>query len=507
MEKTQLKEKVQKHVDSLFLTLSQNLDVQVSEDVQNRFTNWLSQEAFDVLLAQKKQGLIDATEQMFTELQNDLEMTFREQTKSDLLEILLAEAGVSFEDNPTEIKPKDASSDKPEIHSEEKSEAEANTPQAADEAVQEAELKEDKPEAQEKLPQVAETNAPQAADEAVQKADKVTTNENTGKPWTEECHDPEIIRKVNETFAQYFAEDFGNAPYSRDMKVLKIYDFNRQSRDLFRNEIEELFGIKLGRSVLSFCSFWETMGDIYDSVLYCLKQKEDRQEQVIETNVPQVADEIVQKADKVETNKNSAKPWTEECQDPEIIRKVNVTFACYYKGDLDKKHYSRDMKVEQAFASNSSKRESFGRDIEEMFNIRFGKSVYSFWETLGDIYDSVLYCFKQGIVERQTSDKQKVYGVKKIWGDYKVDPSDSSPKVRKIVDTVNQALVDKLEIEQDMITRESRLTDDLGADSLDSIEFIMECEKAFNFSIPNDVSEQIQTVGDAYDYLYYRMKE
>ena len=255
MEKTQLKEKVQKHVDSLFLTLSQNLDVQVSEDVQNRFTNWLSQEAFDVLLAQKKQGLIDATEQMFTELQNDLEMTFREQTKSDLLEILLAEAGVSFEDNPTEIKPKDASSDKPEIHSEEKSEAEANTPQAADEAVQEAELKEDKPEAQEKLPQVAETNAPQAADEAVQKADKVTTNENTGKPWTEECHDPEIIRKVNETFAQYFAEDFGNAPYSRDMKVLKIYDFNRQSRDLFRNEIEELFGIKLGRSVLSFCSF------------------------------------------------------------------------------------------------------------------------------------------------------------------------------------------------------------------------------------------------------------
>lgn len=381
MEKTQLKEKVQKHVDSLFLTLSQNLDVQVSEDVQNRFTNWLSQEAFNVLLAQKKQGLIDATEQMFTELQNDLEMTFREQTKSDLLEILLAEAGVSFEDNPTEIKPKDASSDKPEIHSEEKSEAEANTPQAADEAVQEAELKEDKPEAQEKLPQVAETNAPQAADEAVQKADKVTTNENTGKPWTEECHDPEIIRKVNETF------------------------------------------------------------------------------------------------------------------------------ACYYKGDLDKKHYSRDMKVEQAFASNSSKRESFGRDIEEMFNIRFGKSVCSFWETLGDVYDSVLYCLKQGIVERQTSDKQEVYGVKKLWGDYKVDPSDSSPKVRKIVDKVNQALVDKLGIDKMQITRESRFKDDLGADSLDQIEFIMECERDFNFSIPNDVSEQIQTVGDAYDYLYYRMKE
>ena len=538
MEKTQLKEKVQKHVDSLFLTLSQNLDVQVSEDVQNRFTNWLSQEAFDVLLAQKKQGLIDATEQMFTELQNDLGMTFREQTKSNLLEILLAEAGVSFEDNPTEIKPKDASSDKPEIHSEEESEAEANAPQAADEAVQEAELKENKPEAQEKLPQIAETNAPQAADEAVQetelkddkpeaqeklpqvaeanapqvadetvqKADKVVTNKNSGKPWTEECHDPEIINNVNGVIARYYekGEDDDREDYSRDMDAWNIYGLNRQSRDLFRKEIEELFDIKLGKSIYSF---WKTFGDIYDSVFYYLKQKEDKQEQVVETKVPQAADETVQKADKAATNKNSAKPWTEECQDPEIIRKVNVTFACYYKGDLDKKHYSRDMKVEQAFASNSSKRESFGRDIEEMFNIRFGKSVCSFWETLGDVYDSVLYCLKQGIVERQTSDKQEVYGVKKLWGDYKVDPSDSSPKVRKIVDKVNQALVDKLGIDKMLITRESRLKDDLGADSLDQIEFIMECERDFNFSIPDDVSEQIQTVGDAYDYLYYRMKE
>ena len=540
MEKTQLKEKVQKHVDSLFLTLSQNLDVQVSEDVQNRFTNRLSQEAFDVLLAQKKQGLIDATEQMFTELQNDLGMTFREQTKSNLLEILLAEAGVSFEDNPTEIKSKDASSDKPEIHSEEKSEAEANAPQAADETVQEAELKEDKPEAQEKLPQVAEANAPQAADEAVQeaalkedkpeaqerlpqvaetnapqvadetvqKADKVVTNKNSGKPWTEECRDPEIVQKVNGVIACYYEkeDDDDREEYSRDRSAWNIYGLNRQSRDLFRKEIEELFDIKLGKSIYSF---WKTFGDIYDSVFYYLKQKEDKQEQVVETKVPQAADETVQETDNVATNKNSAKPWTEECHDPEIIQKVNKVFAQYHTEDINKEQYSRDMKVEQAFASNSSKRESFGRDIEEMFNIRFGKSVYSFWETLGDVYDSVLYCLKQKSDEQQTSgeiDKQKVYGVKKLWGDYKVDPSDSSPKVRKIVDTVNQALVDKLGIDKMRITRESHLKDDIGADSLDSVEFIMECEKAFNFSIPDDAAEQIQTVGDAYDYLYYRME-
>ena len=134
---------------------------------------------------------------------------------------------------------------------------------------------------------------------------------------------------------------------------------------------------------------------------------------------------------------------------------------------------------------------------------------------MGDIYDSVLHrlkkknCLKKKSDEQQTSgeiDKQKVYGVKKLWGDYKVDPSDSSPKVRKIVDMVNQALVVKLGIDEMHITRESRLKDDLGADSLDSVEFIMECEKAFNFYIPEDVSSEIQTVGDAYDCLYYYLK-
>ena len=262
MEKTQLKEKVQKHVDSLFLTLSQNLDVQVSEDVQDRFTNWLFQEAFDVLLAQKKQGLIDATEQMFTEMQNDLGMTFREQTKSDLLEILLTEAGVSFEDNPTEIKPKDVSSVKPEIHSEEESEAEAN--------------------------------APQVADETVQEADKVAIHKNSGKPWTEECHDPEIIRKVNEVFAQYYAKDFDKEQYSRDMYIWNIFDPNSSRKEFLCTALESFFGIKLDASIYLR---WKRLGDIYDSVLYCLKEKEDIQELEAETKVSQVADETVQKAE------------------------------------------------------------------------------------------------------------------------------------------------------------------------------------------------------------------
>ena len=399
MEKTQLKEKVQKHVDSLFLTLSQNLDVQVSEDVQNRFTNRLSQEAFDVLLAQKKQGLIDATEQMFTELQNDLGMTFREQTKSNLLEILLAEAGVSFEDNPKEIKPKDVSSDKPEIHSEEKSEAEANAPQAADEAVQEAELKEDKPEAQEKLPQVAETNAPQAADEAETNAPQAADEA------VQEAELKEDKPEAQEKLPQV-AE--ANAPQVADEAV--------QEAELKEDKPEA----------------------------------QEKLPQVAEANAPQVADETVQKADKVVTNKNSGKPWTEECRNPEIIQKVNGVIACYYEKeeDDDGEEYSRDMGAWNIYGLNRQSRESFRNEIEELFDIKLGKSIYSFWKTFGDIYDSVLYCLKQGIVERQTSDKQEVYGVKKLWGDYKVDPSDSSPKVRKIVDKVNQALVDKLGIDK-----------------------------------------------------------
>jgi acyl carrier protein len=62
-------------------------------------------------------------------------------------------------------------------------------------------------------------------------------------------------------------------------------------------------------------------------------------------------------------------------------------------------------------------------------------------------------------------------------------------------------IVDKLGVAEDEVTTEASFTNDLGADSLDTVELIMEFEKEFNIAIPDDQAEKIQTVGDAIAYI------
>ena len=62
-------------------------------------------------------------------------------------------------------------------------------------------------------------------------------------------------------------------------------------------------------------------------------------------------------------------------------------------------------------------------------------------------------------------------------------------------------IVDKLGVDEGEVATESSFTNDLGADSLDTLELIMEFEKEFNIAIPDDQAEKIQTVGDAVSYI------
>ena len=62
-------------------------------------------------------------------------------------------------------------------------------------------------------------------------------------------------------------------------------------------------------------------------------------------------------------------------------------------------------------------------------------------------------------------------------------------------------IVDKLGVEESEVTHEASFTNDLGADSLDTVELIMEFEKEFNIAIQDDQAENIQTVGDAVSYI------
>jgi len=66
---------------------------------------------------------------------------------------------------------------------------------------------------------------------------------------------------------------------------------------------------------------------------------------------------------------------------------------------------------------------------------------------------------------------------------------------------VKAIIVDKLGVDESEVTHEANFTNDLGADSLDTVELIMEFEKEFDISIPDEDAENIATVGNAVDYL------
>ncbi|MEC7878165.1 MAG: acyl carrier protein [Bacteroidota bacterium] len=71
---------------------------------------------------------------------------------------------------------------------------------------------------------------------------------------------------------------------------------------------------------------------------------------------------------------------------------------------------------------------------------------------------------------------------------------------------VKEIIVDKLGVEESELTDSASFTNDLGADSLDTVELIMEFEKEFNVSIPDEDAEKISTVGDAIVYLKDNVK-
>lgn len=70
-----------------------------------------------------------------------------------------------------------------------------------------------------------------------------------------------------------------------------------------------------------------------------------------------------------------------------------------------------------------------------------------------------------------------------------------------VFDRLKSIIVDKLGVEESEVTKEANFSTDLGADSLDQIELVMEIEKEFNIQIPDDEAENIQTVGQALDLI------
>ncbi len=76
----------------------------------------------------------------------------------------------------------------------------------------------------------------------------------------------------------------------------------------------------------------------------------------------------------------------------------------------------------------------------------------------------------------------------------------------EITTKVTAIIVDKLGVDEKDVTLESSFTNDLGADSLDTVELIMELEKEFAITIPDEEAEKIVTVGDAVSFIEKNLK-
>jgi len=76
----------------------------------------------------------------------------------------------------------------------------------------------------------------------------------------------------------------------------------------------------------------------------------------------------------------------------------------------------------------------------------------------------------------------------------------------EIAEKVKKIIIEKLGVEESEVTNDASFTNDLGADSLDTVELIMEFEKEFGISIPDDQAENIATVGQAVTYLEANVK-
>lgn len=70
-----------------------------------------------------------------------------------------------------------------------------------------------------------------------------------------------------------------------------------------------------------------------------------------------------------------------------------------------------------------------------------------------------------------------------------------------IAQRVKEIVVEHLGVDESKVTEASSFIDDLGADSLDTVELVMAFEEAFNVEIPDDAAEKIQTVGDAVNFI------
>ena len=76
-----------------------------------------------------------------------------------------------------------------------------------------------------------------------------------------------------------------------------------------------------------------------------------------------------------------------------------------------------------------------------------------------------------------------------------------------VFDKIKDIIVEQLDVEEDAVTMEASITEDLGADSLDAVDLVMSIEESFDVEIPDEEVENIKTVGDIVKYIENKVEE
>lgn len=76
-----------------------------------------------------------------------------------------------------------------------------------------------------------------------------------------------------------------------------------------------------------------------------------------------------------------------------------------------------------------------------------------------------------------------------------------------VFDKIKDIIVEQLDVEENAVTMEASITDDLGADSLDVVDLVMSIEESFDVEIPDEEVENIKTVGDIVKYIENKVEE
>lgn len=293
MKKEDVEQKIRTRIDTLGSNL-QGKGISLSDDFKQQLRKNLSKEAFETLQLKFRKEITEETDRFFAELEKDLGYSFKKATKDDVWCLLLADVGLLDDKKSSDVEQEVSASDTGDVHAvevdenhapvenekdevrfgssvellEEEKSNEANLEVSSTTETEETQVSdEDEKEAAEQPALVEEAKSPVETEYKEEWA-KLLAESRSPRPWTEQCDDPEIIRKVNEAILANSTID--EEKISRDADLRD--DLGLDSLDFYviEMEAERRLSVRISDHVVVSL---KTVGDVYDAAAYYVKQK------------------------------------------------------------------------------------------------------------------------------------------------------------------------------------------------------------------------------------------